>query len=80
VGERIRQRLMHILNDNPSSGLFQFYRSHRALLRARLSIAHLLDAKPRTPEKWPCLTRTYLHLAMASALRLEDLLRRQADR
>ena len=31
-----------------------------ALLRARLALAHLLDAHPRTPERWPALARWYL--------------------
>ncbi len=57
-----------------ASGLFLFYRSHRAMLRARLSIAHLLDPNPRTPEKWPRLARVYLKLAAADAGRLERIL------
>jgi hypothetical protein len=44
------------------------------MLRARLSIAHLFDANPRTPEKWPHLARVYLGLAAADAARLERLL------
>jgi aminoglycoside phosphotransferase family enzyme len=63
-----------VLDDDAGSGLFLFYRSHRAMLRARLSIAHLLDANPRTPEKWPRLARIYLKLAAADAARLERVL------
>lgn len=74
VAERIRRHLARALGDNASSGLFLFYRSHRAMLRARLSIAHLLDASPRTPEKWPRLARMYLNLAAADAMRLERIL------
>ncbi len=74
AGERIRQHLALALEDNASSGLFLFYRSHRAMLRARLSIAHLFDAKPRTPEKWPRQARVYLGLAAADAARLERFL------
>jgi hypothetical protein len=44
------------------------------MLRARLSIAHLFDAHPRTPEKWPRQARAYLALAAADAARLERLL------
>ena len=44
------------------------------MLRARLSIAHLLDANPRMPEKWPRLARVYLKLAAADASRLERIL------
>jgi aminoglycoside phosphotransferase family enzyme len=71
---RIRRHLAHALDDDAASGLFLFYRSHRAMLRARLSIAHLFDANPRTPEKWPHLARVYLGLAAADAARLERLL------
>ncbi|MBU6462216.1 MAG: hypothetical protein KGL35_12895 [Bradyrhizobium sp.] len=77
VGEALRCRLAVFLGDNPASGLFLFYRINRALLRARLSIAHLIDAHPRTPEKWPRLARTYLAIARADASRLERLLLRQ---
>lgn len=74
AAERIRRRLARALDDDAASGLFLFYRSHRAMLRARLSIAHLLDANPRTPEKWPRLARIYLRLAAADAIRLEHIL------
>jgi aminoglycoside phosphotransferase family enzyme len=74
AAERIRQHLALVLDDDAGNGLFLFYRSHRAMLRARLSIAHLLDANPRTPEKWPRLARIYLKLAAADAARLERVL------
>jgi hypothetical protein len=57
-----------------------FYRIKRAMLRARLSIAHLIDPHPRTPEKWPRLTRSYLRLAATDAAKLERLLDRRAKR
>ncbi|WP_456635239.1 hypothetical protein [Bradyrhizobium sp. USDA 10063] len=74
AGDFIRQRLAKLLRDDPSNGVFLFYRIGRAMLRARLSIAHLNDVQPRTPEKWPRLTRAYLGFAMADAKRLERLL------
>ncbi|QWG15804.1 hypothetical protein KMZ29_15305 [Bradyrhizobium sediminis] len=74
AAERIRRHLARALDDDARSGLFLFYRSHRAMLRARLSIAHLFDANPRTPEKWPRQARIYLELAAADAARLERLL------
>jgi uncharacterized protein len=74
AAERIRWRMARSLDDDAASGLFQFYRSHRAMLRARLSIAHLLDAHPRTPERWPRLARVYLRLATADAACLERIL------
>jgi aminoglycoside phosphotransferase family enzyme len=76
IGDAIRQRLARMLRDNPASGLFLFYRIGRAMLRALLSIAHLIDLHPRTPEKWPRLARTYLALADADAKCLERLLSR----
>jgi hypothetical protein len=44
-----------------------FYRCHRATLRARLSIAHLLDVDCRTPEKWLPLAARYLAFAASAA-------------
>jgi aminoglycoside phosphotransferase family enzyme len=74
IGDAIRGRLARQLDDDPDSGLFLFYRIGRAMLRARLSIAHLIDPHPRTPEKWPRLARAYLALAEADAKRLASLL------
>jgi len=62
------------LRDGYANELFTFYRCHRATLRARLAIAHLLEQHPRTPEKWPRLAATYLKLADTSARKLESLL------
>ncbi|WP_276199545.1 hypothetical protein [Chelatococcus sp. XZ-Ab1] len=80
AGEALRHRLARLLGDRRGNGLFLFYRSYRALLRARLAITHLLDAEPRTPEKWPRLARTYIDLALADAGRLERILNRRTDR
>lgn len=77
VGETIEWRMRRELHDGPPEDLFRFYRCHRATLRARLAIAHLLEANPRTPEKWPRLARSYLDLAAADAIRLERGLRRR---
>lgn len=76
VGAYIERRMKRMLRDGPVDDLFTFYRCHRATLRARLAIAHLLEAQPRTPEKWPRLAVTYLKLAEKSARKLEALLRR----
>jgi aminoglycoside phosphotransferase family enzyme len=80
AGEYLRRRIMRALHDGDSEELFIFYRCHRATLRARLAIAHLLEPTPRTPEKWAPLARTYLRLAAADAVRLEKKLRRRGDR
>ncbi len=47
--------------------LMPLYSASRAVLRARLAVAHLLDLAPRTPEKWEPLAARYLAIA-ASAL------------
>ena len=80
AGEYLRRRMMHALHDEHADELFVFYRCHRATLRARLAIAHLLEPDPRTPEKWPLLARAYLRLAAADAVRLERGLRKRGGR
>lgn len=76
AGARIRRKVLSALGEARSDPLYSFYRCHRAMLRARLSIAHLLDPHARTPEKWPVLTRAYLDLAARDAVRIERRLRR----
>jgi aminoglycoside phosphotransferase family enzyme len=80
VGRYVRHRVTRGLSDGLTEALFLFYRCHRATLRARLAIAHLLEQNPRTPEKWPRLARLYLRIAAADATRLERLLKRRAGR
>jgi aminoglycoside phosphotransferase family enzyme len=70
AGEYIKRRVMRGLRDGASEALFLFYRCHRATLRARLALAHLMEPNPRTPEKWPRLARAYLAIAAADAVRL----------
>ena len=80
VGDYLQRRMKRMLRDGPVEELFTFYRCHRATLRARLAIAHLLEAQPRTPEKWPRLATTYLRLADKSARKLEEFLRKPRGR
>jgi aminoglycoside phosphotransferase family enzyme len=75
-GRRIRAKVLRALNEPKGELLYRFYRCHRAMLRARLAIAHLLEPSPRTPEKWPKLARAYLDLARRDATEIERLLRR----
>ncbi len=75
VSEHIKRRAIHALRDHLSEQLFTFYRCHRATLRARLTIAHLLEPNPRTPDKWPRRAREYMRIAAADAVRLERLFR-----
>ena len=80
VGAFIERRMKRMLRDGPTEELFTFYRCHRATLRARLAIAHLLEEHPRTPEKWPRLAVAYLKLAEKSARKLEGFLRKPVGR
>jgi uncharacterized protein len=76
----LRRRIMHGLDDGDSEELFVFYRCHRAMLRARLAVAHLFEPDSRTPEKWEPLARAYLRIAAADAIRLKRSLRTRGDR
>jgi aminoglycoside phosphotransferase family enzyme len=80
AGQYVRKGIERGLREGSPPELFHFYRSYRATLRARLAIAHLLEAQPRTPEKWPRLARTYLSIAARDAAELEAVLRRRGGR
>ncbi|SKA35874.1 Aminoglycoside phosphotransferase family enzyme [Enhydrobacter aerosaccus] len=73
-GQYIKRRMLPLRAASALEPLFTFYRCYRATLRARLAIAHLLEPRPRTPEKWPRLAGRYLDLALADARRLECML------
>ncbi len=64
IGPQLMHACAFALNDPSPPPLIQLYTAHRALLRARLSIAHLLDAKPLTPEKWLPRTQRYVDAAL----------------
>lgn len=63
VGPLLIERCSERLDDVPPAGLLQFYRLDRALLRARLAVAHLLDERPTRHAHWLGLARRYLALA-----------------
>jgi aminoglycoside phosphotransferase family enzyme len=75
AGQYIKARVERGLREDAPRALYHFYRSYRAALRARLAIAHLAEAKPRTPEKWPRLARAYLDIAVRDAACVEVALR-----
>jgi uncharacterized protein len=75
----LQRRFTHLLDGSYPDEVFTFYRCHRATLRARLAIAHLLESAPRSPEKWPVLARSYLRLAAMDAIKLERALKRPGD-
>ena len=63
VGRRLRRLVATRLGEAPPVALIRFYAAFRALLRARLSLAHLLDSAPRDPAKWEPLADRYLAYA-----------------
>lgn len=65
IGPRLIAGLTERLGGGRTQELLRFYRCYQACLRARLSIEHLLDAAPRTPERWPAQTRDYLKRALS---------------
>lgn len=80
AGRYIQHRLRAASADRVGDDLLLFYRCYRALLRAPLAIAHLLEPRPRTPEKWPRRALDYLHIAATDARRLNRLLKTPGGR
>ena len=74
IGDYVLRGVSRALHDNPEPELFLFYRCHRAALRARLAVAHLLEPDPRTPEKWAPRAHDYLKIAGRDAQHLNRLL------
>jgi aminoglycoside phosphotransferase family enzyme len=60
------------LTDPPSRPAFAFYGAFRALLRARLCLAHLLEEPPRHAEKWRPLAIRYIAMAEREVSSLES--------
>jgi aminoglycoside phosphotransferase family enzyme len=52
-----------VTGDRPHPALVHFYQSHRACLRAKMSVWHLRDPALRANPKWPAQARDYLQLA-----------------
>ena len=73
VGPALVAHVKRRLKDDFDPALLPLYTAHRALLRARLTMAHLLDVHPRTPEKWPPLANRYIAQALAAVAALESL-------
>lgn len=63
IGPRLVAGCAAQLGEQPCAGLLPLYTAHRALLRARLAMAHLLDPAPRTPERWAPLAQRYIGAA-----------------
>jgi len=71
IGEQLIDEVAARLADWPSKRLLAFYTAYRACLRARLSLAHLLDPEPRTPEKWEPQAKAYLALGQRACRALD---------
>ena len=63
LGPRIIAKVADRLGESSPHQLVSLYTAWRAVLRARLAVAHLLDPVLRRPERWEPLASRYLHLA-----------------
>ncbi len=63
LGPKIIARVATRLGEPAPDKLVPLYTAWRAVVRARLSVAHLLDTVPRCPEKWEPLASRFLELA-----------------
>jgi aminoglycoside phosphotransferase family enzyme len=71
IGPRLAGTCARALGDTPAPPLMPLYTAYRALLRARLAMAHLLDPQPRTPQKWAPLAQRYVERCLAALDELE---------
>ncbi|HET7524819.1 MAG TPA: hypothetical protein VFK10_02655 [Burkholderiaceae bacterium] len=71
IGPRLLGRYGALLDDPAPAGLLDLYTAYRALLRARLAIAHLLDPQPRTPQRWAPLAQRYVARALQALRAVE---------
>ena len=65
-GLRVLARCARLLGDAPCPELLRVYTGQRALLRARLALAHLLDPVVRDPFRWQPLAAWYVRCADAA--------------
>ncbi|WP_414473884.1 hypothetical protein [Microvirga sp. M2] len=62
-GRAVIERVAELMGDKIPHDLLDIYTALHAVLRSRLSLAHLLDPVPREPQKWGPQARQYLDLA-----------------
>jgi len=62
-GTQVLERVVRLTGESSLGRLPHLHSARRALLRARLTLAHLLDSAPREPERWQPLAEHYLVLA-----------------
>ena len=70
LGPKIIAKVAERFGEPAPDQLISLYAAWRAVLRARLSVAHLLDPVPRRPEKWEPLASRYLNLAERALARM----------
>jgi aminoglycoside phosphotransferase family enzyme len=63
IGPQLHARFVAMLGEPPAAVLC-FYTAHKALLRARLALAHLLEPVVRERDKWVPLARRYVDAAL----------------
>jgi uncharacterized protein len=66
IGPLLHRRLVEAGVEAPAALLLRLYRAFRALVRARLSLAHLLEPDIRLPAKWLPLGSRYIEAAAAA--------------
>jgi len=63
VGRRLFAQCGRLLDDRPPHRLLRLYGAQRALLRARLCLAHLHEASVRDGQRWRALAAWYIECA-----------------
>jgi aminoglycoside phosphotransferase family enzyme len=66
IGPLLHRRLAEAGVEAPPAPLSRLYRAFRALVRARLALAHLLEPEIRLPEKWLPLGSRYVDAAVVA--------------
>ena len=66
IGPLLHRRLVEAGVEAPTAPLLRLSRAFRALVRARLALAHLLEPQIRLPEKWLPLGSRYMAAAAAA--------------
>jgi uncharacterized protein len=70
IGPKLMEVVLARLGQTVPGELPALYTACRALLRARLTLAHLLDPVPREPERWPPVADRYADAADAALKKL----------
>lgn len=71
IGPQLAAGCAKALGDAPPAALMHLYSAGRALLRARLAVAHLLEPQPRMAGKWQPLAKRYIARCLARLMALE---------